>query len=168
MMQRFWRVIIVLLALVVIHAPMQANAEPPPGLDIELTTLEGKSVRLSDYQGKIVVVNFWATWCPPCRDEIPDLVKFYNEYVDRGVVVLGVDFMERPNQKKLEGFQRKYKMTYPIVYGETGDLLGLARALGGVYGLPTTVFLNQDGKRVRTVTGGINDTFLKQIVDGLL
>lgn len=111
--------------------------EPAP----EFTLLDsgGNVVRLSDFRGKTVVMNFWATWCSPCRKEFPELIKLYNRNVDRGLVVLGVDLQESPDI--VRSFLNEFGATYPVVIDTKGDVAARYRLLG----LPTTYFIDGDG-----------------------
>ena len=94
---------------------------------------------LADYKGKVVIVNFWATWCGPCKVEIPDFVKLYAEYKDKGLVILGISVDDSAEQ--LQTFMREYKMNYPVVQmrPEVED------AWGPFYGYPTSFIVARDG-----------------------
>lgn len=83
-----------------------------PAPDFSLAGFSGDELRLSDYRGQVVLINFWASWCPPCRDEAPDLQALYQEYRDRGFVVLGVNMLESAQRKALE-FIDEFGITYP-------------------------------------------------------
>jgi peroxiredoxin len=107
--------------------------------DFSLETLDGSSVSLEDYRGKVVLVNFWATWCPPCRDEVPDIETTYRERRDEGFVVLGVN-VEEP-RGAVEPFVAEFDMTYPVLLDESGQVLKMYRAIG----LPMSVVVDQEG-----------------------
>ena len=96
-------------------------------------------VKLADYKGKVVIVNFWATWCGPCKMEIPDFVKLYSEYKDKGLVIVGVSIDDSPEQ--LQAFMQEFKMNYPVVQmrPEVED------AWGPFYGYPTSFIVARDG-----------------------
>jgi thiol-disulfide isomerase/thioredoxin len=96
-------------------------------------------VKLAEYKGKVVIVNFWATWCGPCKVEIPDFVKLYAEYKDKGLVIVGVSVDDSAEQ--LQTFMREYKMNYPVVQmrPEVED------AWGPFYGYPTSFIVARDG-----------------------
>jgi thiol-disulfide isomerase/thioredoxin len=96
-------------------------------------------VRLADFKGKVVLVNFWATWCGPCKMEIPDMVKLYSQYKDKGLVVLGISVDDGPDQ--LQAFMREYHMNYPVVQmrPEVED------AWGPFFGYPTSFIVARDG-----------------------
>lgn len=84
--------------------------------DFELQTLAGETMRLSDFKGKKVILNLWATWCPPCRAEMPDMQKFYAENKEKDVVILGVNLTSsEPNQESVSAFLAEYGITFPVV-----------------------------------------------------
>lgn len=161
---RWMGVLVVLCGLL----PGWAMAEPPKGVEILLNTADGKPLRLADFRGKVVVINFWATWCPPCIREIPGFVRFQEAYADKGVVVVGINFMDQMDQKTLVAFKKKKKINYPLVYGTPEQLGGLARDLGGVFGLPTSKILNRQGQVVASHAGGLTEKALRAWVDPLL
>ncbi len=130
-------------------------------VDYSLPDLNGKIHSLADYKGKWVIVNYWATWCPPCREEIPDLIKFHEQHQKQGgdVVVLGVNF-EDVDKEQLADFVEGQMMTYPILRSEP-----LAETpLGPVPGLPTTYIIAPDGtpvaRQVGPVTGKQLDDYI--------
>jgi cytochrome c biogenesis protein CcmG/thiol:disulfide interchange protein DsbE len=107
--------------------------------DFVLKNEHNLPVKLADYKGKVVIVNFWATWCGPCKLEIPDFVKLYDEYKDKGLVILGISVDDSPEQ--LQAFMREYRMNYPVVQmrPEVED------AWGPFYGYPTSFIVARDG-----------------------
>jgi peroxiredoxin len=108
-------------------------------LDFTLEALDGSPVSLSDYEGDVVLINFWATWCPPCQAEIPDLQVAYQVYQDSGLVILGIASQDHP--KVVEPFVEDMGMTYPVMVDESGALMKTYRASG----LPVTVFVDREG-----------------------
>ncbi len=120
-----------------------ANTSPEVGAfapDFSLTSLDGEQVRLSDYRGKPVILNFWATWCPPCRAEMPALEEIWQQYGEGGVVVLGVDQGESP-QLVTQFAREEIPVTFPI-------LLDIDQSIGDGYwvrSLPSTFFIDTDG-----------------------
>ena len=118
--------------------PAAAFAEP---IDFELPGLDGKQYKLSDYRGKWVLVNFWATWCPPCLEEMPDLELFHAKHKDNDAVVLGLN-MEDISMQKLEKFVEQQFVSYPILLTDTTSKLPFGR----VSGLPTSFLISPEGE----------------------
>ncbi len=114
-----------------------------PAPDFVLQRPEGGTLRLSDLQGSPVLVNFWATWCPPCRAEIPELVKAYGQHRGEGLIIVGVDLQES-NKKVLE-FARDFGMTFPIVIDREGELTQVWRLGGPIKGIPSSYFVDKTG-----------------------
>lgn len=110
-----------------------------PAPDFALTDLDGNTVRLSDLRGKVVFINFWATWCPPCRAEMPEIEAVHQEYKDKGVVVIGVDISE-PESTVRQYIQRG-GFTWTIVMDSTGEV---ARNYN-IAAIPTSFFLDREG-----------------------
>jgi len=104
-----------------------------------LKTVDGKDVRLSDYKGKIVVLDFWATWCPPCRKGIPDLIEIQKEF-PKDVVVLGIS-LDTETKADVEPFIKRIGINYPIVYGN----LEVTQLYGGVEAIPTSFVIDRNG-----------------------
>ena len=124
-------------------APREGSLAP----DFLLESLDGSEVRLSDYRGQPVVLNFWATWCAPCRKEIPQFVDAYERFRDDGLVIIGVNLQE--GKSIARGYAEDYGMEFPVaidVDGEVGDAYRLL-------GLPVTYFIARDGV-VRSVFTG--------------
>ncbi len=124
-------------------APDQAAPQPAAtsAIDFELRDLSGKPVKLSDYRGKVVLVNFWATWCGPCQFEIPVFVKLKRQYEKRGFEVIGIS-MDEGSQAEVTEFVRQYEINYPVVMGAFAKLDGF----GTINGLPTSFIINRDGR----------------------
>lgn len=137
------------LALLLLFLPAVAKAQnaTPPQLTLE--SIRGRAIRLSDYRGKVVLINFWATWCPPCRAEIPDLVKLQHDYGRRGLQVVGITY---PPEKLTEvrRFVRRAKMNYPVALGTKRTKLLFTSSET----LPMTIVVGKDG-RVREIIEGI-------------
>ncbi|MCA1635090.1 MAG: TlpA family protein disulfide reductase [Acidobacteria bacterium] len=142
------RIIIVLLLLAAL--PSQAFGQDVRKAPLlALKDLRGRNIRLSDYRGKVVLLNFWATWCPPCRAEIPDLVKLQREYRSRGLQVLGVTYPPQTTAE-VRRFIKRHKVNYPVALGakETKALFDESETL------PVTVVIDREGN-VRELIEGI-------------
>jgi peroxiredoxin len=129
-------------------------------VDFELPGLDGKSYRLSDYRGKWVLVNYWATWCPPCREELPELEVFHNNHKDEDAVVLGVA-MERIEKPRLKAFVDEQFLSYPILMAEPKA----RTALGRVPGLPTSFLVNPEGELVARQVGPLTMKDIENFID---
>ena len=130
-----------------------------------LSNQNGNSQDLSQYKGKIIVLNFWATWCPPCREEMPELSELYTEYKNNNVEVLGVAIDELALVKK---FTIESPVSYPLFAAEN-EGMELAQILGNDKGvLPYTVIINQNGTVIKTYFGRINKTLIKSALYPLL
>jgi thiol-disulfide isomerase/thioredoxin len=151
-----------------------ANLKDAP--ELVLKDLNDKDVSLSSYRGKVVFVNFWATWCDPCRGEIPELIALRKKYNDKGFEILGVamDDEGKPVVQKFVDKERfdvngaKLPMDYPILIGKEDAADQFLGGIGGIVGLPTSVLISRDGKRVKTVIGPIDPEKLDRDIQGLL
>lgn len=113
--------------------------------EFSLKSLSGEDFNLADQRGKIVMLNFWATWCGPCRWEIPMLNELYNSYKDDGVIVVGVAITSG-SKDKIESFIKSYNVDYPILYGSDDDIARLVYAYGNFASIPSTFLINQKGE----------------------
>jgi peroxiredoxin len=120
-------------------ASSSCDASGKGTFDFVLKDQNNMPVKLADYKGKVVLVNFWATWCGPCKSEIPDMVKLYSQYKDKGLVIVGISVDDSPEQ--LQAFMREFHMNYPVVQmrPEVED------AWGPFYGYPTSFIVARDG-----------------------
>ncbi|MCL5266504.1 MAG: TlpA family protein disulfide reductase [Bacteroidetes bacterium] len=109
--------------------------------DFTLMSSDGKQVSLSDYKGKVVVVDFWATWCPPCKAEIPDFIKLYSQYKNDGFQMLGIS-VDQGGLKAVVPFMKQYGVNYPILLASDQ----VVSAYGGIQGIPTTFVIDKHGK----------------------
>lgn len=130
--------------------------------DFTLTTFEGEQVRLSDLRGKVVVVNFWASWCGPCRVEAPDLQRIHERYQDRGVEVIGVAYTD--TEKNSLAFIDEFNMTYT----NGPDLGTRISARYNIQGVPETFVVDQAGNIVKFIYAPTSEAELSAIIDQLL
>ncbi len=140
------------------QAPTQ-NAEVP---DFTLQTLDGETVSLSDYRGQPVVLNFWATWCGPCREEMPLLQATYDAHRDAGLVVLGVNVRENPDT--VRGFLDDLDIDFPVVLDTDTEVVNTYL----VTSLPVTFFIDREGRLRTLVVGGMTETVLEERLTRIL
>jgi thiol-disulfide isomerase/thioredoxin len=129
--------------------------------DFTLEDLKGNKVTLSQLKGKKVYLNFWATWCPPCKAEMPDIEKLYQETKDSDLVILTINVGE--DKKTVADFIAKNKYNFPVLL----DVKGEVSQLYQVSGIPTSYFINTDGFLNDTATGGIPFESMKEFVNNL-
>jgi len=147
---------IIFAALVLLMTGGGAFAGTP---DFVLQDLKGDTHRLSDYAGKWVVVNYWATWCPPCLEEIPELVHFHESHKEKGAVVLGVNY-ESVERERLLAFVEEYLITYPVLLTEPD-----AETIGPIPGLPTTYLIDPKGRVVARKSGAVTAHDIEQFIE---
>ena len=135
---------------------LSAGAAAP---DFSLKDISGNVVDSSRFAGKPTVINFFATWCPPCREEIPGFVDVYNKYKDRGFELVGIS-LDTDTRENLPAFIMNYGIGYRILMGD----LATAKAYGGVSTLPTTFFIGKDGRIKNVHMGSLDpDDFDKEV-----
>ncbi len=130
--------------------------------DFTLPQLDGQGLRLSSYRGKVVLLDFWATWCAPCREETPNLVALQQKYSPRGLQVIGVSMDDTAEPARV--FYQQFHMNYPVVMGtaQTGELYG------GVLGLPIAFLINRDGRIYAKHIGATNPGIFEKEIQSLL
>ena len=124
-----------------------ATGKPAP-LHYTLKDMNGAEVRLASYKGKIILLNFWATWCEPCKYEIPDLISLQEQYAD-DLVVLGFSVDDTPEQ--LKAYAAEYKVNYPMLVGSGHE--NIQDAYGPMWGIPVTIVIARDGTIARKQSG---------------
>lgn len=105
----------------------------------ELKDLNNKLVKSSDYKGRVILINFWATWCPPCKREIPDFIELYNKYQKDNFVIIGIALDDLESVKK---FKANYRINYPVLMGDQEVI----KKYGNIRGIPTSFLVGKDGK----------------------
>jgi len=123
------------------HGAGACQADKQANLNFTVKDMNGAKVHLTDYKGKVILINFWATWCPPCIKEIPGFIELYDLYKDKGLVVLGVSGDD--DAETLRTFATEWKINYPMLVGR--DEEQLLDAYGPLYGYPTSVIVGRDG-----------------------
>jgi thiol-disulfide isomerase/thioredoxin len=142
-----WRAAAFLFVFVVLpHCALGQGVKSP---SLTLRSTEGRIVRLSDYRGKVALINFWATWCPPCRAEIPDLVKLQRDYGKEGLQIIGVTYPPE-RRARVRSFTRRLKVNYPILLGTRET----KAAFSADETLPLTVIIDREGT-IHSVIAGI-------------
>jgi thiol-disulfide isomerase/thioredoxin len=146
-------------------ADAKAAGKPAP-LDFTLKDMNGVDVKLASFKGKPIIVNFWATWCGPCRAEIPSLVELQTQYGEEGkdVVILGIS-VDDPVEK-LKPYAAQMKMNYPVLVGNGRD--DVQDAFGPLWGIPVTVFIDRDGKIAKKHSGIASKEQFEQEIKALL
>jgi len=130
--------------------------------DFALVNTDGKQIKLSDYRGKVVILDFWATWCPPCREEIPDFVELQKEYAF-DLQILGVS-LDTDTKADVKPFIKKYKMNYPVLFGT----MEVVRDYGDIQSIPTTFVIDQEGNIVNSFIGFHEKSIFKAEIVKLL
>lgn len=129
--------------------PTDADAVGKPApLNYTVKDMNGADVHLASFKGKIILLNFWATWCPPCKVEIPDLIALQEEYKD-DIVVLG--FSVDDTAEQLQPFAAEYKMNYPVLVGLGHE--NIQEAYGPMWGIPVTIIIDRDGRIAKKQSG---------------
>ncbi|MCA0454038.1 MAG: TlpA family protein disulfide reductase [Chloroflexi bacterium] len=142
--------------------PSLTIGQPAP--DFTLEDLNGKKLRLSDFRGQVVLINFWASWCQPCRLETPELVKAYKTYRDRKFMVLGVNLTDEDEMSDIEAFVKEFDMPYPVLL----DTEGFVDELYGIPGIPMSIFIDREGKITQVQIGVLTGEQIEKSLDELL
>jgi peroxiredoxin len=151
-MKRIAAVLVIFLSFGVLTA---ANAQKKAP-NFSLKTGDGKSYELYQNKGKVVVLNFWATWCGPCREEIPDFIEVYKKYKDQGVEIVGVS-LDKGGWEKVNPFVKQNNINYPIVLGNQA----VASTFGKIQFIPTTFIIDPSGNIVDEHTGVMTKAMLE-------
>jgi cytochrome c biogenesis protein CcmG/thiol:disulfide interchange protein DsbE len=140
----------------------EASVQPTPARPFSLTLFGGRTLALEELKGRVVMIDFWASWCPPCRQEAPVLAQIYEEYKGKGVEFVGVDIWD--SRSEALKFIDRYGVTYPSGLDEKGVI-----AIDyGVRGIPEKYFIDRNGVLVKKFIGPMDEAKLKQVLDGML
>ena len=155
----------ILLALAL--GPVSCGRAAEPGVpaeapDVSLPALGGKQVRLRDFKGKILLVDFWATWCGPCKETIPDLVRLQHRYKRDGLEVIGIS-LDVQGESAVAAFAKQFHMNYTVLLGNDGT----ARAFGGIVGIPTSFVVDRQGRIVKRFVGVVDAAAYEDLIRNL-
>ncbi len=145
--------------------PSAKGCSAPQGkanLNFKLKDMNGATVNLADYKGKVVLLNFWATWCGPCKVEIPEFIRAYAEHKDKGFAILGVSIDDTAEQ--LRDFAAKWNMNYPVLLLQED----FEEAYGPLYAVPVSVFIDRSGSICRKHFGELKKEQLERELESLL
>lgn len=145
--------------------PTMGHTLRGPAPDFALESLNGETVRLSDFRGKVVLVNFWATWCGPCKILTPWLVDLQNQYRPQGLEIIGIALDEDATKAEIAEFADKERVNYAVLIGNAK----VAESYGGVPAMPDTFFISRDGQIVNRIIGlkskGVLEDSIKKALD---
>ena len=131
--------------------------------DFTLKDTDGNEVTLSDYKGKIIILDFWATWCGPCRMSIPDLISIQSEYKDN-LVIIGISLDDGRTQDNVKPFMNSVGINYPVVFGTMDVVIDY----GNIYAIPTSFIIDQSGNIVKSHIGLVPKEIIEGEIDSLL
>jgi len=144
-------------------AASAATSTAVPAPAFSLLDLEGKRVELAQFKGQVLVIDFWATWCPPCRDAIPELIAMKKKYGPRGFDIVGISMDENP-ARVVPPFIEHYGINYPVVMADAQ----VPSDFGGIYGLPTTFIVDRNGNIAQRYIGYVDLKVIEKEIEGLL
>ena len=121
--------------------------------DFTLMDLNDKVYKLRDLENKVVLINFWATWCGPCRMEIPEFNELHKNYHEKGLEILGISISD--NKKQLKNFTKSFAVDYPLLYGGTREMNKIMKDYGGVYAVPSSFLIGKNGSFIWKYPGAV-------------
>jgi len=149
-----------------LEAIKKAIKEVDKAPDFSLSALDDSIYTLSNLKGKVVLINFWATWCGPCRMEIPDFNHIYDKYFDKGFEILGISISD--NKKQLNNFTKSFILEYPVLYGTSMQMNKIMNDYGGIYSVPSSFLISKKGKIIWKYPGAILKEYDPQTYSSLI
>ena len=144
-------VVLIILGLGLIGCGSSGGVDSIDVSSIRVKDLDGRTISLSDYKGRVIILNFFATWCPPCREEIPDFIELQKDFGGRGLTIVGISLDTEPPDE-VRRFSRERGINFMVLYA--GDQSqALADRVGGIRGIPTSLLIGRDGNVRRKVVG---------------
>lgn len=144
------------------HVPVRVE-NMMQATDFKLPTFDGKKISLQEQHGKIVILNFWASWCEPCRIEMPHFQTFYEEY-NQDIEILAVNVTRKDKMKNVGAFVDEYDLTFPILLDTSGEI----STIYGAFALPATIIIDREGNIAREILGPMDEALLLKYVEPLL
>jgi thiol-disulfide isomerase/thioredoxin len=144
-----------------------AVTDRPLAPDFTLKDMDGKSVQLVDSRGRVVIVDFWATWCPPCQAEIPHFIELYDDYANQGLEILGIS-LDRSGEQVVRPFVQEFAINYSVLVEGEQSPVQVAQEFGGVVGIPTTFLIDRQGRIYKKFVGYVEKSILEREVRVLL
>lgn len=154
---------LVMSAFVVFFTGFSAEKTPKKAPNFSLKTADGTVIDLSRLKGKTVVVNFWATWCGPCRAEIPAFLEVYAKYKSKGLEIVGIS-LDQGGWSEVTPFVKKFNIVYPVVIGDDK----IAKQYGGIDAIPATFIVDKNGLIVNQHVGSMKKEDLENLIKGIL
>jgi thiol-disulfide isomerase/thioredoxin len=165
MARRFIAILLILAALPLLAAGCSSKVDADP-FAIALPDLDGRTVRVADYRGQVAMLNFWATWCPPCQAEIPFFVELQAQYGPSGFTIIGIS-LDQAEADTVRNFSLEKGINYPVLYaGDRGP--DVVDRMGGFRGIPTTFLLDREGRVAKKVSGLAEKAFWEKELKKLL
>jgi peroxiredoxin len=155
---KYAAIVLMIAVLAACGAAVSRPASVQTAPDFTVKDIEGKTITLAGLKGKVVLVNFWATWCPPCREEIPDFVAFYNENKDRGLEIVGLS-VDKMTAAELKPFVAHFKMSYPVALATSK----IVRDFDPGDAIPTTIIIDKKGVIRDKQVGGMDRATLDKL-----
>ena len=145
------------------RAGVTAVAERHAMADVELEMAAGGTWRLVDHRGRVVAINLWATWCGPCREETPILVRLVRELGPQGFAAVGVSLDDGDRRAKVKAFADRFEVNYPLAFPDA-----MSQMSAGLEGIPTTILVDREGRVAKTYVGAMRESVLRADVETLL